>query len=109
MSKTGHAYGASHGIPPDRPGEHRPLPLGQGSPLRWLALLFGLLAWHAGAGERVIYPRHSEGRNPEPYVVELLQLALARSGGDYRLSPARSPCRSPVRNCAWSRTIRACR
>jgi len=46
--------------------EHRPLPLGQGSPLRWLALLFGLLAWHAGAGERVIYPRHSEGRNPEP-------------------------------------------
>ncbi|WP_181263196.1 hypothetical protein [Pseudomonas aeruginosa] len=71
--------------------EHRPLPLGQGSPLRWLALLFGLLAWHAGAGERVIYPRHSEGRNPEPYVVELLQLALARSGGDYRLEPSAQP------------------
>ncbi|MDF5908870.1 hypothetical protein P4132_22185 [Pseudomonas aeruginosa] len=71
--------------------EHRPQPLGQGSPLRWLALLFGLLAWHAGAGERVIYPRHSEGRNPEPYVVELLQLALARSGGDYRLEPSAQP------------------
>ncbi|RUG95895.1 transporter substrate-binding domain-containing protein [Pseudomonas aeruginosa] len=71
--------------------EHRPQPLGQGSPLRWLALLFGLPAWHAGAGERVIYPRHSEGRNPEPYVVELLQLALARSGGDYRLEPSAQP------------------
>lgn len=39
----------------------------------------------------MIYPRHSEGRNPEPYVVELLQLALARSGGDYRLEPSAQP------------------
>ena len=53
--------------------------------------MLGLLAWHAGAGERLIYPRHSEGRNPEPYVVELLQLALARSGGDYRLEPSAQP------------------
>lgn len=69
--------------------EHRPQPPGQSA--AWLALLFGLLAWHAGAGyERLIYPRHSEGRNPEPYVVELLQLALARSGGDYRLSLQRA-------------------
>ncbi|KPD31767.1 MULTISPECIES: substrate-binding periplasmic protein [Pseudomonas aeruginosa group] len=71
--------------------EHRPSPLGRGSPQRWFVLLLALLAWHAGAGERLVYPRHSEGRNPEPYVVELLQLALARSGGNYRLEPSPQP------------------
>ncbi|MDF5980071.1 hypothetical protein P4114_28025 [Pseudomonas aeruginosa] len=89
--------------------EHRPLLLGQGLPLRWLALLFGLLAWHAGAGERVIYPRHSEGRNPNPTSSSCRNWRWPGAAATTAWSPARSPCRSPVRNCAWSRTIRACR
>jgi ABC-type amino acid transport substrate-binding protein len=38
--------------------------------------------------ETLTYPRHSSGADPEAYVVELLRLALARSGGDYQLQPS---------------------
>lgn len=39
----------------------------------------------------MIYPRHSEGRNPEPYVVEPAATGAGQSGGDYRLEPSAQP------------------
>lgn len=50
-----------------------------------LALLCLAPATHA---EPLTYPLHSDGADPEAYVVELLQLAVARSGGDYALQPS---------------------
>ncbi|PYC21020.1 hypothetical protein DMO17_16845 [Aquipseudomonas alcaligenes] len=43
------------------------------------------------AAETLTYPLHSNGVDPEAYVVELLQQALARSGGDYQLRPSPRP------------------
>lgn len=52
-------------------------------------LCFAALA--TSAGERLVYPLHSNGEDPEAYVVELLRLALAHSGGDYQLEPSLEP------------------
>ena len=52
-------------------------------------LCFAALA--TSAGERLVYPLHSKGEDPEAYVVELLRLALAHSGGDYQLEPSLEP------------------
>jgi len=43
------------------------------------------------AAETLTYPLHSSGVDPEAYVVELLQQALARNGGDYQLRPSPRP------------------
>lgn len=54
--------------------------------------LFALLCLATSVcAESLTYPRHSSGADPEAYVVELLQQALARSGGDYQLQPSPSP------------------
>ncbi len=52
-------------------------------------LCFAALA--TSAGERLVYPLHSNGEDPEAYVVELLRLALVHSGGDYQLEPSLEP------------------
>lgn len=52
-------------------------------------LCFAALA--TSAGERLVYPLHSNGEDPEAYVVELLRLALAHSGDDYQLEPSLEP------------------
>lgn len=48
-------------------------------------LLTCLLLVTSASAEPLTYPLHSTGVDPEAYVVELLQLALARSDGDYSL------------------------
>lgn len=58
---------------------------------RCLPLLLACVACTVGAAERLVYPKHSHGADPEAYVVELLQLALEHSGGDYRLEPSLEP------------------
>ncbi|MBC9250850.1 hypothetical protein A9179_11235 [Pseudomonas alcaligenes] len=40
------------------------------------------------AGELLTYPLHSEGADPEAYVVELLRQALAHSGAGHQLQPS---------------------
>ncbi|WCD78405.1 substrate-binding periplasmic protein [Pseudomonas sp. TUM22785] len=54
-------------------------------------LLLCFVALASTAGERLVYPLHSKGEDPEAYVVELLQLALAHSGSDYQLEPTLEP------------------
>jgi ABC-type amino acid transport substrate-binding protein len=53
-----------------------------------LAALLALLAATPLAAETLTYPRHSDGVDPEAYVVELLRQALAESGDDYQLRPS---------------------
>jgi ABC-type amino acid transport substrate-binding protein len=53
-----------------------------------LASLLALLAAMPLAAETLTYPRHSNGVDPEAYVVELLRQALAKSGDDYQLRPS---------------------
>lgn len=48
-------------------------------------LLTCLLLVTSVSAETLTYPLHSTGVDPEAYVVELLQMALARSGADYPL------------------------
>ena len=43
------------------------------------------------AAQVLTYPRHSAGSNPEPYVVELLQLAIDHLPGQYQLQASREP------------------
>jgi ABC-type amino acid transport substrate-binding protein len=52
------------------------------------AALLALLAATPLAAETLTYPRHSDGVDPEAYVVELLRQALAKSGDDYQLRPS---------------------
>ncbi|WP_431482209.1 substrate-binding periplasmic protein [Pseudomonas solani] len=58
---------------------------------RCALLLLCFVAFACPAGERLVYPLHSNGEDPEAYVVELLRLALAHSGGDYQLKPSLEP------------------
>ncbi len=60
-------------------------------PFLRLVTLTALLCSAPLAAEPLIYPLHSQGDDPEAYVVELLHLALARSGGDYQLQPTPRP------------------
>lgn len=65
--------------------------------LRYYLAPFLLLAvLGASAAERLVYPLHQRGESPEIYPIELLRLALARSGGDYRLEPTPEPM-TPIR------------
>ena len=57
-------------------------------PTTRLAVLLALFHLTPGAAEPLTYPLHSDGVDPEAYVVELLQLALAESGGEYALQPS---------------------
>lgn len=57
-------------------------------------LLFPLLLFCSsatGAMERLVYPLHHEGANPETYAVDLLDLALRKGGGDYQLQASPQP------------------
>lgn len=58
---------------------------------RCLPLLLAFITCTVGATERLVYPKHSQGTDPEAYVVELLRLALERSGGQYQLEPSLEP------------------
>ncbi len=60
-------------------------------PIARLVVLFALLFPALAPAETLTYPLHSNGTDPEAYVVELLRQALARSGGDYRLRPSPRP------------------
>lgn len=55
---------------------------------RFLPLLALFCCLPALAGEQLTYPRHSEGSEPEPYVIELLRQALERSGAGHSLQPS---------------------
>ncbi|MBB2496264.1 substrate-binding periplasmic protein [Aquipseudomonas ullengensis] len=60
--------------------------------MRRLLPLFALLCClPLQAGELLTYPRHSEGENPEAYVVELLRQALDKSGAGHRLQASDKP------------------
>lgn len=56
-----------------------------------LATLLALFCAAPLAAETLIYPQHSNGVDPEAYVVELLRQALVKSGGDYQLQPSHRP------------------
>jgi ABC-type amino acid transport substrate-binding protein len=56
-----------------------------------LAALLVLFCATPLAAEPLTYPLHSNGADPEAYVVELLRQALAKSGGDYQLRPSHRP------------------
>ncbi|WP_068827791.1 substrate-binding periplasmic protein [Pseudomonas sp. BMS12] len=58
---------------------------------RLLSLLALLCLVSPVEAEPLTYPLHSNGPDPEAYVVELLHQALARSGGDYQLQPSPRP------------------
>ncbi|MDG1581954.1 transporter substrate-binding domain-containing protein [Pseudomonas sp. GOM6] len=53
-----------------------------------LALLLALFYITPSAAESLTYPLHSDGVDPEAYVVELLQMALDKSGTEYLLQPS---------------------
>lgn len=58
-------------------------------PMRRLLLLLTLLCYlPVQAGELLTYPRHSDGAEPEAYVIELLRQALERSGAGHSLQPS---------------------
>lgn len=56
-----------------------------------LVLIIFLLPCSVSAQEVLKYPRHSDGDDPEAYVVDLLKEALARSPGRYRLEATPTP------------------
>jgi ABC-type amino acid transport substrate-binding protein len=57
-----------------------------------LQLLVALLSLpHAHAAERLSYPRHSDGIDPEAYALELLTAALNRTPGRYELQATPLP------------------
>ncbi|MBD9416567.1 transporter substrate-binding domain-containing protein [Pseudomonas sp. PDM16] len=58
---------------------------------RLSATLVALLCSLQLAAETLTYPLHSNGVDPEAYVVELLSRALAKGGGDHRLQPTPKP------------------
>lgn len=58
---------------------------------RLSATLVALLCSLQLAAETLTYPLHSNGVDPEAYVVELLSRALAEGGGDHRLQPTPKP------------------
>ncbi|MEO4046652.1 hypothetical protein AAFN46_06110 [Pseudomonas sp. CAU 1711] len=60
-------------------------------PIVRLTALLALFCSAQPHAETLTYPLHSEGVDPEAYVVEMLHQALARSGGDYRLQPSPRP------------------
>ncbi len=53
-----------------------------------LPLLAMLCCLPVLAGEPLTYPLHSEGAEPEPYVIELLRQALEHSGAGHSLRPS---------------------
>lgn len=65
--------------------------VGMAMKLFTLVLIVFLLPCSASALEVLKYPRHSDGNDPEAYVVDLLNEALARSPGRYRLEATPTP------------------
>lgn len=57
----------------------------------FVLLLMALMPCTVNALEVLRYPKHSMGDDPEAYVVDLLEEALARSGGRYQLEESTVP------------------
>jgi hypothetical protein len=74
-----------------------------------LVLIIFLLPCSVSALEVLKYPRHSDGDDPEAYVVDLLKEALARSAGRYRLEATPTPMTQSRALLAIEKVVRASR